>query len=320
MILVITKTNDNTADYVLQKMRNRGVSYVRLDSDKFAMASVSLYFETTLPSIIVMPSNQRIQLEDISAIWLRRLVQPEVSNNFSNKEARIFAEQEENFMLRWLVDSFSCSIIDREADIIKARNKFTQLQLAKDIGLQIPPTLVTNDPFAARQFVDEYKHVAIKSIAGYGRRLENGFEAIYTHIVTPEIFKKFDSIRFAPVCLQQYINKKFELRITVVGEKIFACRLNSQQSSKTKIDWRKGNVFIEHSKYSIEPDVETKILKMMRYFHIHFAAFDFIMTPNDELVFLEMNPGGQFVWIEELTGMPITDALIDELLNHGKSN
>lgn len=57
---------------------------------------------------------------------------------------------------------------------------------------------------------------------------------------------------------------------------------------------------------------------MMDYFHIHFAAFDFIMDLHDELVFLEMNPGGQFVWIEELTGMPITDALIDSLIDNTK--
>jgi len=317
--LVITKTNDNTADYVLQRMKDRQVNYVRLNSDEFMRNSVSLSFETTSPSIIVTPSNQTIYLEEISAVWLRRLVQPEVSNNIiRNKEARIFAVQEQNFTLRWFIDALPCPIIDREPNMVRARNKFLQLQLAKELGLKIPPTLVTNNPSEAREFVEEYKDVAIKTIAGYGRRLKNGFEASYTHLVTPEILKKFDSIRFAPVCLQQYINKKFELRITVVGKKIFGCRIDSQTSLKTKIDWRKGNVFVKHSVYSIGEEIEKRILKMMDYFHIHFAAFDFIMDLHDELVFLEMNPGGQFVWIEELTGMPITDALIDSLIDNTK--
>lgn len=151
MILVITKTNDNTADYVLQRMKDRQVNYVRLNSDEFMRNSVSLSFETTSPSIIVTPSNQTIYLEEISAVWLRRLVQPEVSNNIiRNKEARIFAVQEQNFTLRWFIDALPCPIIDREPNMVRARNKFLQLQLAKELGLKIPPTLVTNNPSEAR--------------------------------------------------------------------------------------------------------------------------------------------------------------------------
>lgn len=93
--------------------------------------------------------------------------------------------------------------------------------------------------------------------------------------------------------VQEYIEKAFELRVTVVGNRIFACRIDSQlqQDDTGKIDWRQG-----YGTY-------------LRRMGLNFGCFDFIVTPSGEYVFLECNPNGQWLWVELETGLPISEAI-----------
>lgn len=231
-------------------------------------------------------------------------------------EARAFAELETDFTLRWFIDLISnyCTILDSETRILDGRNKFDQLAIAETFGLRIPATLVTNDPTVAKDFVKRHKTVALKSVAGYGHQVEGGFYTTYTNIVTEDALNRFESIRGAPVCLQKYINKEFELRVTIVGQKVFACRIDSQNKQRTQIDWRRYDRTTPHSVYAIDQELSCRLVAFMEHYGIRFASFDLIATPDGQIVFLEMNPAPQFLWIEELTGMPITDAIIDDIL------
>jgi hypothetical protein len=95
---------------------------------------------------------------------------------------------------------------------------------------------------------------------------------------------------------------------------VFACRIDSQITKQTHVDWRRYDDSTPYSIYVTDEALNNSLFGMMRDYGIRFAAFDLVVTPNGERVFLEINPAGQFLWIEELTGMPITDAIIDELL------
>lgn len=314
MILIVTKTNDLTADYVLNKMIKRKIKYLRLNSDEFAYNNFALCFATENDFSLLF-TGKKIGSEEVKSIWLRRIINPDISRfNIENDDARIFAAQEYDFSLRWVVGCFNCLVVDREDNLIRARNKFLQLKVAREVGFVIPETLVTNDAAQAKEFIAIHKEAIIKSIAGYGKRLSDGFEAVYTNRITPQIVSKFDLLKFAPICLQEYIEKKFELRVTIIKDKIFACKIDSQEKAETKIDWRRGGEDLKHTAYVLDNVVSEKLKQIMKFFQINFAAFDLIVTPKDEIVFLEMNPSGQFVWIEELTGMPIADTLIDCLI------
>jgi glutathione synthase/RimK-type ligase-like ATP-grasp enzyme len=198
--------------------------------------------------------------------------------------------------------------------VLEGQNKFDQLAIAETFGLRIPATLVTNDPVAAKNFVEQNGATAIKSVAGYGHQVEHGFYAIYTNIVTKEMLGQFESIRMAPVCLQKYINKEFELRVTIVGERVFGCRIDSQSTQKTQIDWRRRDYATPYSVYTINQELSGRLIAIMKHYGVRFASFDLVVTPDGQIVFLEMNPATQFLWIEKLTGMPITDAIIDEII------
>lgn len=309
-VLIITRENDTTADHVLRRMADRGIPYFRLNAEKFGDVGIALRFPNIHDSVISFRDTQ-ITISKIRGVWLRRLIKP-TACQIPDLEARTFAEGELDFSLRWLIDLLGnyCPVLDPEANILKGRNKFDQLVVAENVDLRIPITLITNDSTAARDFVDRHKKVAIKSVAGYGHQVEGGFYTVYTNIVTNDILGRFDLIRLAPVCLQEYIEKDFELRITVVGSRVFACRIDSQSTPQTRVDWRHYDDLTPHSIYATDKSLDDRLTAIMRHYGIRFASFDLIVTLDGKIVFLEMNPSTQFLWIEKLTGMPITDAII----------
>ena len=313
-VLVITRANDATADHVLYRMADRNIPYLRLNSEDFGTTEITLRFPNICDSVLRI-GGTRIVIGKIRGVWLRRLAKPQACQ-IHEPEARAFAELEMDFTLRWFIDLLSnyCPVLDGETRVLDGQNKFDQLAIAETFGLQIPATLITNDPTTAKDFVKQHKTVAIKSVAGYGRQVEGGFYTVYTNIVTKDILDQFESVRLALVCLQEYVDKEFELRVTVVGQEVFGCRIDSQDTKKTRVDWRRYDRTTPYSVYTINQELSGRLIAIMKHYDIRFAAFDLIVTSDGRIVFLEMNPSPKFLWIEELTGMPITDAIIDDIL------
>ncbi len=109
------------------------------------------------------------------------------------------------------------------------------------------------------------------------------------------------------------LEKDFELRITVVGDKVFPAKVNSQSTMSTKIDWRRDRLKFE--KAYLPPEIESHCVKLIKLFDLKFGAIDMVKTQSGEYIFLEMNPNGQWVWIEADTGLKISDEIIKFLMN-----
>ena len=117
---------------------------------------------------------------------------------------------------------------------------------------------------------------------------------------------------------QEYIPKKTEFRVTIIGNKIHSAEIHSQQSSKTKYDWRNYDDFSKtpYIKSELPNEISTKLFKTMKKFNLNFGACDLIKTPEDEFVFLEINPNGRWWWIQELTGMNIASDIAKYLASN----
>lgn len=103
----------------------------------------------------------------------------------------------------------------------------------------------------------------------------------------------------------------------MVGDSHFACQIDSQRSEQAKYDWRRYD--IPHTPHiPIEPprEIKSKVTNMMRMLGLEFGALDFIITPGDKWIFLEINCMGQWLWIEQLTGLPISDAIVEWIQRH----
>ncbi len=214
--------------------------------------------------------------------------------------------------LKWVNDPFS---------IRKSQVKFGQLQTAYNLGLKIPRTIITNKPNEARNFIKELnENVLCKSLQTTFVKVNNIPVHSFAHRLSKhELKEQIDKVRFAPTLFQEYIEKKIELRINVIGNKVFATEIDSQSLEITKFDWRKTNPWdIPHRPYELPPKLEKQLIAFVKHYSLSFGAIDMIKTPNDDYVFLENNPNGQWYWIEMITKQPLAQNIAELLISNNQ--
>jgi glutathione synthase/RimK-type ligase-like ATP-grasp enzyme len=189
---------------------------------------------------------------------------------------------------------------------------YQQLQALK-VGFLIPETLYSNSicdinsKFSSSNFI-------YKAFDG-GSLSEKSDRAIYTKLFEEEIESRHETaIAISPGIFQPYVNKKSELRITVIGNKVFPVRIYSQENKNTQHDWRKYDLEnTPHEYCSIDTNTERMCVELLGLLNLNYGAIDIIESTEDEFVFLEINSNGQWLWLEMMTGAPIKKAIADWL-------
>lgn len=322
-ILIITASNETNVSRVIEYLTAIGARAFRLDTDRILedalFTSVTTDGETQWS---IRVGNESVASEEIASIWYRRPSDPKAAPDVT-PHCREFVENEAKKFLRnlWSVTADEGIFWLNHPEVLKEMesNKLHQLRLAARVGLRVPETLVTNDSQAAGNFLTKWNgDVIIKTFGGVPIRDRDGKDrVVYTNRVPREILDRFSAdVRLSPVMLQNYIEKDFELRITAVHDTFFTCAIYSQESDKTRDDWRRYDLeHVRHVPFALPRDIEVKLNGFMELSGLAFGAIDMIVTPQGDYVFLEVNPSGQWQWIEVLTGMPISRA-IAELLAH----
>ncbi len=263
-----------------------------------------------------------VALNEVRSIWYRRPNPPRAPMEISETD-RQFVENEGHRFLRslWLVTEEQRILWVNHPRALQEieSNKPRQSQLAAMVGLRIPETVITNNAGVVRDFHERWGgEVVIKTFGGIPFRAADGGDMfVYTTRLSRAMLDRFgEEVKYAPVMLQNYIPKALELRITAVGEQLFAGAIYSQDSPRTKDDWRRYDFGrVKHEPYNLPTEIQEKLLAFMKEVHLAFGAIDMILTPEGEYVFLEVNPSGQWGWIEHLTGMPISRAIAGLLAN-----
>jgi len=189
------------------------------------------------------------------------------------------------------------------------------------LGLDTPRTLITNDPEAVRAFARSCERGMItKMLSSFAIYQDDAEKVVFTNPVAVEDLNDLDGLRLCPMTFQEQVSKRLELRITVVGGRVLAAAIDSQASERAAHDWRRDGVRLLDAwqPYTLPPEVEEKLLRLMDYFNLNYGAADFIVTPEGRHVFLEVNPSGEFFWLELHPGLPISEAIADVLLGLNK--
>ncbi len=255
----------------------------------------------------------RIDLGEVGAAWWRRPQSPAPSPHLTRQDHQIFAVNETHEALRGLWHALDVFWINDPGRDEVAHRKVLQLRVAQEVGLEIPSTLVTNDVAAARSYIDGhgYRNVICKAFSATEQQWRE------TRLVGEQELAQLDNVRYAPVIFQEYVPAVVDLRVTVVGREIFPAAIHSQES-EYPVDFRMdmGNTRIEAD--DLPEDVSGKLLELMARLGIVYGAIDLRRTPDGRHVFLEVNPAGQWLFVEVATGQPIAAAVARELLVHDR--
>lgn len=323
-VLIFSHRGEANVGVVTGHLQALGQKFFRINADAFpthtAMSAALIDGE-----IVLMGRDREFEIStsQIKSCWHRRPFVSREELGLHRGYARFISDEAQTML--WSVYTSLDKVFWMNSPLFGSRlvenNKLYQLHIAARVGLDVPATLVSNDAAKVIEFCEAHRgRIALKTLRGHvfsPAGDEKDLQFIYTQLVKVDYLRKHATrIGICPVFVQEYVAKKIELRITIVGNRIFACAIHSQNSERTRHDWRRYDFDrVKHETITLPSSVANQLFVLMRTLNLAFGAIDMIVTPDDRYVFLEINPSGQWGWIEHLTDMPISRAIAEVLID-----
>ena len=322
-VLIITHSRDNDCiDRVSDAIEQRGESVFRFDTDRFPTElQLEVYYGQDGERLRLTDQHRSLDLREISAVWYRRIATGDMIPDTMDRQLRQASMQESHETVQGMIASLDAFHLDPVPHLRRAENKQLQLQIARRLGIDTPRTLISNDPIAVRRFAAGCPHGMITKMLSSFAVYENDQEkVVFTNPVSVTDLDQLDGLRYCPMTFQEQLDKTLELRVTVVGTQVFAAAVDSQQTIHARYDWRRQGVTLLDAwqPYNLPDDLTDRLLKLMRQLGLNYGAIDIILTPDNRHVFLEVNPVGEFFWLDRSPGLPIADALGSLLISQGQ--
>ncbi|MGI0480680.1 MvdC/MvdD family ATP grasp protein [Geminocystis sp. CENA526] len=326
MILIFTEKKDTHVNKVGEYFNKANISWFRINTEDFC-DNISLTIEPTKNKSLlkIKDSNLVFPLESIKAVWYRKPAPVDVSH-FNLDQANLDYIQGE---FNQVIDGIYALLherlwINNPLTSRLAHRKPLQLKIANELGFITPKTLITNEPEKALEFAESINwDLAIKSLGAIcvnsssdEENAELNYGLFTRRVNKEELLTLQNNIAYMPTVFQEYIEKDYELRITVVGEQIFACRIESQKESLSSEDMRFNISNLSHKICDLPSEINEKLLAYLKTYNLNFGCFDLAVNKNGEYIFFECNPNGQWLWIEKLTDAPISKAVANLLINN----
>lgn len=321
-ILIVTHSNDNDSITLVSEAISRSGSHpIRFDTDRYPTdVRLSAYYGNDGDERLTLANEEgEFDLREVTAIWHRRL-------NFGanlpaglDNQLRHASLSEARAAAHGMLASLKAFRMDQLRHIRHAENKQLQLQVARELGLNTPRTLTTNDPNAVRAFAKSCEDGMVTKMLSSFAIYDEGKElVVFTNPVTSKDLADLSGLSLCPATFQELLPKSLEIRATVVGQRVMSAAVDSQVSARAAHDWRRDGLRMlqDWRPYQLPNEVEQKLLSLMDYFSLNYGAIDIILTPDARHVFLELNPSGEFFWLERTPGLPISEAIADVLLGH----
>ncbi|MFA5959967.1 MAG: hypothetical protein WC785_05575 [Tatlockia sp.] len=321
-LLIPTEPDDLHALLVQIAFEEMGHS-VRLlfTADHPTKQSNSVYLDNGIYNWKSADDYSSYEENEYDVVWWRRARRPYFPKELSHPGDYKFIVRENALFHESLTANIAPNAwwINSKEAANRANLKLLQLRLASQCGLTIPKTLCSNDPNKIKMFLIDNKnqHVIYKPLCSNFWFEKDKIKMTYTNKITLSDLKESNGLQYVPGLYQTEIKKKYELRVTCFGRYLVAAQIDSQSNEGSKLDWRAmQGENLDIKPYKLPSAIESKIHRFMDKLGIVFGAFDLIVTPENEYVFLEVNEQGQFFWVEELNPeFKMLDIFIHFMLN-----
>ena len=321
-ILIITVPNDKHSMIVKKALESLGHKCsLLITSEILKSANFSFSIDNIAYRDSYCYGKDHINFQDIDTVWCRRIKPPGPPSCIHDEDREMIKIGGQVFL-----DNVMHSISDNAKWInpsthsISSESKILQLKIAKEIGLEIPRTYMGNNPKNIKNFIKDHKSNCVLHKCFYPSSWGKEGCTERMHYTSPIVYSdlpKDDVLKATPLIIQERINKKSEVRILYLGGKMVSVKIDSQAHPDGKNDWREiptNELNLEEIK--IPRHLENKCKLLMDKLRIDFGSLDFIVTPEENYVFLEVNEQGQFLWIEAVNPeIKIMQSFIQYILN-----
>lgn len=316
MIILLTNKFDISVDYVVKYLRKSNKSFLRVNSEDLINQEV----QVTIPNFSIKIKNNSTNSElsqDISGVLFRRPGKPFEFAKKTDRPSKVVITFVENQWHAFLESICSIDNVLWINDPLKnhcAENKILQLKHAVMLGFNIPKTCITSSKERALAFAETCGNQIIAKalyspLIEYPRR---DFFIFTTKIDSLEEFPKSE-FNLAPIIFQEAITDKVDYRVTIVGTSCFAAKIESPDSSFIPLDWRLAQKRLRYIPVTLPSEVEKKCFKLVKDLGLVFGAIDLIES-NGQFYFLEINPNGEWGWLQKEANFPIAETLANLLV------
>lgn len=304
-ILVISHTHDAHALDVLARLQQRGLSPVLFDTGRIPRETrlTLAHHPAAGWSGWARVEGVDLDLTQVRSVWWRRPQPFALDAQIGGAEDRHFALSETHAAVCGLWSCLDATWMNEPDSDERAGRKAWQLKAARAAGLTVPRTCITNDPERAQAFIaaegDDviYKtFTATEATWRETRRLRGDEKAL------------LEAVRFAPVIFQQHIRAEADLRVTAVGDELFPAAIRVPPGAYP-YDFRMTMEGTSITPYTLPGPVTDALRRLLRAMGLVYAAIDLRLTPEGDHVFLEVNPAGQWLFVEHATGQGISEAI-----------
>lgn len=322
--VILLTYSDDSPDLLREisdALKQRGAEPLRFDTDQFPMTGHAAFLqENGAESLVFGDGTRRVHLGPEDAVWYRRARYSAKLPPNMDKQLRNACMDESEALLRGILAAAPCFVLDSPELVKLCGHKPRQQQLARQVGLATPRTLMTGDVAEAQEFLAgcaKQGGAIAKMLSAFAIYGENNEEqVVFTTALTEEHLSRLDGLRYCPMVFQERVEKRLELRITVIGTRIFAAAVDSMRMSGAEVDWRQRGVSLIESwtPYTLPDEIERSLHAYMNAIGMQYSAIDMIVEPSGRHVFLEANPAGEFFWLQYYAPhFPLTAAIADVL-------
>ena len=306
-VLIVTASYDLAPSPVGATLGRNGVPFFRLDTDRFPSEIHASFDPRT--GLTISDGDRVIRGDQIKSVWYRRNVAPLLPDSLDAGTQHFCERETRAFLEGALVSLPTDRWLSAPSAIWLAEHKPYQLAVASRLGFTIPPTIVTNNGQSALSFAQQRQSIAKAVSSGYIASPE-GNKAIFTSAVSADDVKELGGLSLAPVIFQEKVEKTSDIRVTVVGEDVFAAEILSQCDESSRVDWRATHdPDLCHREHKLPSALANLCRDLVSHLGLHFGAIDFALTHDGKYVFFEINPNGEWLWLEERLGFPISDRI-----------
>ena len=302
--LIISNRNDFTSDYICVELRRLCKNYLRINRDEFA--SYQIVWDVNKNRLTIGIEGVQYLIEDtLRGVYFRAPVYIRYYEK-STLEEQLYKSQWMAFIKNLMC--FEKAIwINHPVATYKAENKMLQLKYAQEIGLLIPQTWDTNKKSA---FLEDDKCYAVKSIDTLLLRQGNKEAFLYTNNLKGKEIAEAD-LAMAPIVVQEFLDPKIDLRVTVVGTKAYAVKI-LQDGKGTYGDWTRAKDNVKFTRVDLPPEIECKCIMLVQKLGLFFGGIDLVLV-DGRYFFIEVNPTGEWAWLVESAGLEINRAITMQL-------
>lgn len=306
MILLWGLCGDGPFDAVTAALQRRGVAFCLIDQRRVLQTGVELRSDAELGGSLHY-EGQTHELNAMRAVYwrthdLRRVPEVVEAEALCNNGAALRAAYAvEQALVIWLEMTAAC-VVSRPSNMASNGSKPYQMGIIKAHGFDVPDTLITTDPQAAKRFWTDKGAVIYKSVSGT--------RSIVSRLSNAHL-SRLDDVAWCPTQFQQFVPGR-DYRVHVVGEAVFASEILSD-AEDYRYAARHGEP-AELRAAQLPAEIETRCVALAHAMGLPLAGIDLRCTPDDRWFCFEVNPSPGFTYYEAHTGQPIADAIAGLLI------